>query len=127
MWETAIESKGIAKRGRVPAPLVTVVRQATEALVLMDANRLEELALCCADLTRGDCWSPEDAGLDGELSRLREPLRLLECVLFETRANLSILSRLHAMGRLPQMDFAKRATSLIDAEMAQEEVHRGDG
>jgi hypothetical protein len=37
---------------RPGAALQEIVQQATAALIVMDAERLEELARCCADLNR---------------------------------------------------------------------------
>jgi hypothetical protein len=85
-----------------------IVQQATAALVRMDADRLEELALCCADLhcelrgrdvlttssrfqsdLHGDLWHElEEAGRD---------LEVLRRVLRETRANLTVFTRLQAI------------------------------
>ena len=77
-----------------------IVRQATAALVSMDASRLEELALCCADLNR----ELKESGQWGDTARTlvdaRQELKLLELVLQETRANLSVLSRLRALRQM---------------------------
>jgi hypothetical protein len=126
MYLSAAETTGLSKSGRLPPLLATIVQQATQALVLMEADRLEELALCCADLTRSD--NPRSAleFEDTNLFRLREPLRLLECVLFETRANLSILSRLHAMGMTSERQVLRRGQFPGESRIAQKEVHRGD-
>jgi hypothetical protein len=87
-WQEQLRP-GVALKG--------IVQQATAALIAMDADRLEELALCCADLNRG----LEGSGLDEESARaLRSAasdLELLKCILHETRANLAVLSRLHTM------------------------------
>ena len=74
-----------------------VMQQATAALISMDAERLEELALCCADLNR----EIEETGSAAEtllvLREAAEDVGLLGRVLYETRANLTVLSRLHAI------------------------------
>jgi hypothetical protein len=73
-----------------------IVRQATEALIAMDASRLEELARCCADLNR-ELWSggiPEDVA---DFEEAADDLKLLDRVLFETRANLTVFTRLHLL------------------------------
>lgn len=74
-----------------------IVKQATAALVAMDADRLEELARCCADLNRK---LEESGDLTSGASAIQEAagdLDLLRRVLFETRANLTVFSRLHAI------------------------------
>ena len=74
-----------------------IVQQATAALIAMDAERLEELALCCADLNR----ELEDSGHREEaviaFRSAGSELELLKRILHETRANLSVLSRLHTI------------------------------
>ena len=80
-----------------------IVRQATEALIRMDAERLEELARCCSDLNRdlhrdlqgSDSDTAIEAAADMQASA--HDLRVLERVLFETRANLTVFTRLHVM------------------------------
>jgi hypothetical protein len=89
------------KQLRPGAALRDIVQQATEALVSMDADRLEELALCCVDLNR-EVENPEEwlvpvAHLLEEDEDLKKDMRLLERVLFETRANLTVFSRLQAI------------------------------
>jgi len=77
--------------------LTTIVQQAIAALIAMDAERLEELALCCADLNRG--W--EENGLSQEagvhLQSAGSDLELLKRILHETRANLTVLTQLHTI------------------------------
>jgi mRNA degradation ribonuclease J1/J2 len=77
--------------------LRAIVAQATAALVAMDAERLEELAKCCADLNREIDRSGESAAAALELRDAGSEIRLLDRVLYETRANLTVLSRLHAI------------------------------
>lgn len=74
-----------------------IVQQATAALVSMDAGRLEELAMCCADLNREIELSGETAEAALALREAKNDVNLLGCVLYETRANLTVLSRLHAL------------------------------
>jgi hypothetical protein len=74
-----------------------IVQQATAALISMDAERLEELARCCADLNR-EIESTGAAMVAGLVLREAEnEVKLLGCVLYETRANLTVLSRLYAL------------------------------
>src|SRR5438309_546406 len=74
-----------------------IVQQATVALVAMDAERLEEMALCCRDLNRGLEEGGELSQVAGNLPGCSLDLQLLHRVLYETRANLTVLSRLHAI------------------------------
>lgn len=74
-----------------------IVQQATAALVSMDAERLEELAKCCADLNREIELSGQTAEAALALQEAGNDVKLLDCILYETRANLTVLSRLHAL------------------------------
>jgi len=74
-----------------------IVQQATASLIAMDANRLEELAHCCADLNRGAREYEPDAAMAEALQYAQKELKLLNQVLYETRANLAVLTQLHAM------------------------------
>lgn len=74
-------------------PLREVVQEATAALVRMDAERLEELARCCHDLNHDSA----SAATAGDIASAEMELYLLGRVLYETRANLKVLSRLHAI------------------------------
>ena len=82
---------------RPGAALREIVQQATAALVAMDAERLEELAKCCADLNREIESAGETAKVALTLREAENDVKLLGCVLYETRANLTVLSRLHAL------------------------------
>jgi hypothetical protein len=77
--------------------LQEIVKEATVALISMDAERLEELARCCADLNRELQESGEMVEAATELQSGAEDVRLLGRVLFETRANLVVLTRLHVL------------------------------
>jgi len=87
------------------ARLREIVQQATASLVAMDAERLEELAQCCADLNReiqktsqsGSSDVAEGNAFDGKSDDTAYDLQLFEHILFETRANLAVFSRLHVM------------------------------
>ena len=86
-WQEQLRP-GVALRG--------IVQQATAALVAMDAARLEELAQCCVDLNR----ELEKTGIPdaaGDLRASENDLKLLNRVLFETRANLAVFSQLQLM------------------------------
>ena len=82
---------------RPGAALHTLVREATTALIAMDTERLEELARCCADLNRElqSTGRIGDRALD--LRQTQTEVDLLGRILVETRANLVVLSRLHAI------------------------------
>ncbi|WP_263352129.1 hypothetical protein [Acidicapsa acidisoli] len=85
-----------------------IVHQATEALVRMDAERLEELARCCAVLNReienaGDRKAAR-AQLGVELRKAEPEVKLLGRVLGKTRANLTVLMRLHVLRLEKQID-----------------------
>ena len=84
-----------------------IVQQATSALISMDAERLEELAKCCADLNREieSRGAAVAAGL--ALREAENEVKLLGCVLYETRANLTVLSRLYAL-RLRETDVSRK-------------------
>jgi len=95
-----------------------IVQQATAALIAMDAERLEELALCCADLNRE--WDESDASMQTatELRGAGSELSLLKSILQETRANLTVLTRLHTI-RLRETLFLE---SRQDSSRAEEEA-----
>ena len=74
-----------------------IVEQATAALVAMDAERLEELARCCAYLNREIDQRGRSAEAVIALRGAENGVKLLGRVLYETRANLTVLTRLHAI------------------------------
>ncbi len=105
---------------QTPLALREMVREATEALVRMDAERLEELARCCCDLNRDlHPARMQPIGADASVSLVPEPIagiarfpaaaspsmpqemELFRLVLGETRANLSVLSRLRVLRSYP--------------------------
>lgn len=78
--------------------LRSIVQQATAALIAMDAERLEELALCCADLNREDRQrDTAEMREPNSFAGVRDEMDLFGGILRETRANLTVLSRLHAI------------------------------
>lgn len=85
-----------------------LVQRVTEALIRVDAGKLEELAAFCVDLNARKEGKSHLIPLN--LARSRRPLEVLERVLAESRANLSVLLQLHL--------FAVRAES--DAVMASD-------
>jgi hypothetical protein len=84
-WQEQLKAGGALKG---------IVQQATAALVAMDAERLHELARCCADLNREPEFTHEVALAPNDA---KVELELFKRVLYEARANLTVLSRLHAI------------------------------
>jgi hypothetical protein len=90
---------------RPGAALREVIQQETAALVCMDAQHLEELARCCVDLNREiEKREIEKMEKTGEIAEVVVALQdaasdveLLGRVLCETRANITVLSRLHVI------------------------------
>ena len=74
-----------------------LLTEATAALISMDAQRLEELAQCCVDLNREARETGDLAHAGAELQQATQEMKLLHRVLLETRANLTVLSRLHVL------------------------------
>jgi hypothetical protein len=102
-------TKGWQEQLKPGATLRGIVQQATVALIAMDADRLEELAICCADLNR----EPEAVGAladaPASLAAAAGDLALLRCILRESRANLTVLTRVHAI-RLREAILAQNRT-----------------
>jgi len=99
-WQKQLRP-GVALRG--------ILQEATAALISMDAARLEELARCCSDLNRELHESGEIAETAVELQDAAGDLKLLSCVLYETRANLTVLSRLLALRQASGMTIERKA------------------
>ena len=111
--------------------LRALLTEATTALIAMDACRLEELAQCCADLNREVQESGSVAGTAAELQGAKEELSLLRRVLFESRANLTVLSRLHVLqlrerSALPEGESAPRNESSISWQGLEGRMDYGD-
>ena len=93
----------VGKR-RFDPELKKLVAEASQALIRLDADRLEELALSCQALNRE--LKPVDAQERAELSRQAEgavgEMASFARVLEATRANLSVMNRLRELreGRL---------------------------
>ena len=112
-WQEQLQTRGT---------LQEIVQQATEALIRMDSERLEELAQCCADLNREIQQSGQDTQVLNEERILRDEvqdsaydMQLFERILFETRANLTVFSRLHVM-RLREVGLLAEGSSLYSAD-----------
>lgn len=71
-----------------------VVREASRALALLDADRLEELAMACRAL---HCDRSDRAELQRQAQEARGEMALFARVLDATRANLQVMSRLRAL------------------------------
>jgi hypothetical protein len=94
-------------RGRLK--MKELVVEASQALARLDADRLEELALCCQALNR-DLAQNEQAHHDGdaraalalECKQAKGDMAVFARVLEATRANLSVMNRLRELraGRL---------------------------
>ncbi len=74
-----------------------IVREATAALVQMDAARLEELAHCCADLNPAWQQSMQDGEGSDSFASGAEELEVLRWLLAETEGNLKVLYRSRAL------------------------------
>jgi hypothetical protein len=104
-WQEQLRP-GVALKG--------IVQQATAALIAMDAERLEELALCCADLNREWDKSGACGRAVSDLRGVESDRNLLKAILSETRANLTVLSRLHTI-RLREALYLESRQSLSRA------------
>jgi hypothetical protein len=91
--------------------LRAIVKEATAALIAMDATRLEELARCCADLNRELRANGTVAQAASALQSAAQDMKVLDRVLFETRANLTVLTRLRVLrmsNMASQAEYGKR-------------------
>ena len=76
---------------RIDPELKQVVREASQALALLDANRLEELACACRALR---CDRMDPAELRRQEREAAGEMAVLARVLDATRANLQVMNRL---------------------------------
>ena len=88
-----------------------IIQQTTQALISMNAERLEELARCCAALNRDIQEAEKGTNTVVALQESRSDLELLGRVLSRTRSNLIILFRLHAL-RLGEVGALQRSRSV---------------
>ncbi len=77
--------------------IAEVAEQAIKALISMDAQRLEDLADCCEALNGSREADTQGGFLRCDYSSLPHGMKVLERMLFETRANLTVFTRLHQM------------------------------
>lgn len=87
--------------------LHAIVQEATDALIAMDTERLEELARCCADLNRELAANCSPAELREAADEIAAETRLLGRILVETRANLAVLTRLHVIHLKERLDSSR--------------------
>jgi hypothetical protein len=96
--------QAVAVRG-VPPRLKELLAEATRALAQLDADRLEELALCCQALNRDLESGGSAAWIDmaRQAREARADLALFGRVLDATRSNLAVMRRLRDLraGRHP--------------------------
>ncbi len=108
-----------------------IVVQASRALALLDADRLEELALCCQALNR-DVQIHRPA-LDPDIARqAREAageMAVFARVLDATRANLNVMNRLRELRQgvldYGQPRWAFHSPAQVDREGAVEDTAYG--
>ncbi|HKF45773.1 MAG TPA: hypothetical protein VKB38_00350 [Terracidiphilus sp.] len=95
--------------------LKQIIREASQALALLDASRLGELALCCSALNRNleSAGAPERAELARQARGAAGDLATFARVLDATRANLTVMQRLRELrqGQLEYRDAALRPTN----------------
>jgi hypothetical protein len=88
---------------RIDPELKQVVREASRALALLDANRLEELACACRALR---CDRMDPAELRRQAREAAGEMAVLARVLDATRANIHVMNRLKGLreGRLSYLE-----------------------
>jgi hypothetical protein len=97
---------------RAHPELKKLVVEASRALACLDADRLEELALCCQALNRD--WVPGDAQQQAELTRQARDaagdMAVFAKVIAATKANLQVMNRLRDLraGRLEYSEMQAR-------------------
>lgn len=101
--------QGIEARRSHPE-LKELVREASCALSLLDAGRLEELALCSRALIR-DIEFRDDAGR-GEMARQtresREDMAIFGRLIEATRVNLAVMARIRALRQGRHLEYGER-------------------
>ena len=93
----------------VNLPLKEIVIEASQALARLDANRLEELALCCQALNKD--LSQDKTGkrqqLAGQAREAAGDMAIFARVLEVTRENLQVLNRLRELRGGP-LEYSER-------------------
>jgi hypothetical protein len=94
---------GVGAR-RIDPELREIVAEASRALALLDADRLEELARCCQALNRSPIGqmglrrtNPERAEIARQAREAAGEMAVFARVLDATRANLAVMKRLRAL------------------------------
>jgi hypothetical protein len=104
--------------------LKELVVEASRALALLDAPRLEELAVSCETLNRNlDSMSADEKGeLARQAREAQADMSVLKRVLEATRANRNVMRRLREMRerRLEYNERLIRASSNVATEVAAE-------
>jgi hypothetical protein len=77
--------------------LKQLVTEASRALALLDAGRLEELALCCATLTRTPWNADQQQRLARQARDAAADMAIFARVLEATRGNVIVIKRLREM------------------------------
>jgi hypothetical protein len=95
--------------GPARVELRALVAEASQALALLDAARLEELALCCElvnrDLALGNMDDDARKVLAQQAREAQANLAVFGRVLDATRANLNVMKRLREI-RLGQLEYS---------------------
>ena len=88
---------------RFDPELKQIVTEASRALALLDADRLEELARACQALNRGQL---ENADMARQAREAADEMAVFARVLDATRANLTVMNRLRELhqGRVDYVD-----------------------
>lgn len=101
--------RGLVMR-RAHPELRDLVREASRALSLLDAGRLEELALSCMALNReielADNARREEMAL--EAREAQGDMAVFGRLLEATRANLAVMARIRALRRGRQLEYGQR-------------------
>lgn len=87
---------------RPTAALREMVVEASRSLAQLDAERLEELALCCQALNRDSAPRLDDPEAQADALAARREMAIFARVLQATEANVKVMERLRALrsGRL---------------------------
>jgi hypothetical protein len=89
--------------------LKDLAAEASKALARLDAERLEELALCCQELHRGvmPLEPNHRESLRAQARAAANDIAVFARVLEATRANLRVMNRLRAL-RLGRLEYGQR-------------------
>jgi hypothetical protein len=98
--------------GRIHPQLREVVVEASLALARLDAERLEELAVCCQALNRDQARPGDGEHAEGnrQAREASEEMAVFGRVLEATRANLEVMNRLREL-RFGRRDYRGRLGS----------------